>query len=52
MGPLKRKKDVRKKCSLVIQNFLVSMAAHYATLKNGGIRTKVLISLDQLILDY
>ena len=28
------------KCSLVIQNFMVSMAIHYATLKNRGIRTK------------
>ena len=28
------------------------MATHYATLKNGGIRTKILVSQQYLILDY
>ena len=37
---------------LVIRNFMVSMAAHYATLKNGDVPTKIHISQQQLILEY
>ena len=31
---------------------MVSMATHYATLKNEGVPTKILISKQQLILQY
>ena len=43
---------LKNKCFLVIWNIMVSMANHCATLKNGGIRTKILISQQNLILDY
>ena len=36
----------------LIWNYMVSMAIHFATLKNGVVPTKILISQQQLILEY
>ena len=36
----------------ILALWLYEMATHFATLKNGGIRTKILISEQQLILEY
>ena len=33
---MQKKIVLKNKCSLVIWNFMVSMATHNATLKNGG----------------
>ena len=43
---------LKTKVTLVMWNCIVSMVTYYAILKNVGVPTNILISQQQLILEY